>query len=49
MGGEDGWDGGLEAIINTSCPVIWSGGLIVSLGVSKTMALATMSQQAHAY
>ena len=48
MGGEDGWDGGLEAIINTSCPVIWSGGLIVSLGVSKTMALATMSQQAHA-
>ena len=49
MGEEDGCDGSLEAIIKTSCPVIWTRGLIVSLGVSKTTALATMSQQAHAY
>ena len=49
MDEEDGCDGGLEAIIKTSCPVIWTRGLIVSLGVSKTTVLATMSQQAHAY
>ena len=25
MGGEDGCDGGLEAIIRTNCQFIWSG------------------------
>ena len=54
MGGEDGCNGKLEAIIRRNCQFIWSGKVVYNCQLRESgnfnnyVAVATMTKQAHA-